>query len=64
MPLIDYKCTKCKKEFFEIVKSEKDKVTCPQCGSEEINRLYKGKFYGKSGGGSCGGNCSGCSGCH
>lgn len=64
MPLIDYKCRKCKEEFFEIVNSDKDKVACPKCGSNEINRLYKGKFYGKNGGGSCGGNCSGCSGCH
>lgn len=62
MPLIDYKCEKCNKEFFELVKNSEDKVTCPHCGSEKINRVYKGKFYGK--GGSCSGGCSTCSGCH
>ena len=61
MPLIDFKCEKCNKEFFEIVKSSDEKVKCPQCGSEQTKRVYKGKYYGN---GNCGGNCSGCSGCH
>lgn len=63
MPLIDYKCEKCGKEFFELVKSSDEKVKCPDCGNEETRRIYKGKFIGK-GGSSCGGNCSGCHGCH
>lgn len=64
MAIIDFKCEKCGKEFFEILKSSDEKVKCPECGSEEIKRVYKGKYYGKCGGGNCGGNCSGCSGCH
>ncbi|MDT8718676.1 zinc ribbon domain-containing protein [Clostridium sp. 19966] len=63
MPLIDYKCKKCGENFFEIVKNDKDRVFCPKCGSEEAERVYKGKYYGKNGGG-CSGNCSGCAGCH
>lgn len=60
--LIDYKCKGCGKSFFEIVNSADEKVACPDCKSEEVERVYKGKYYGK---GSCGGNCSsGCSGCH
>lgn len=60
MPLIDFKCNKCGKEFFEILNGD-EKAKCPQCGSEDIKRVYKGKFYGKN---SCGGSCSHCSGCH
>ena len=62
MALIDYKCRECQNEFFEIVRSEDEKVVCPKCKSENIARVYKGKFYGKGEG--CSGSCSGCSGCH
>ncbi|MCX7883636.1 MAG: zinc ribbon domain-containing protein [Caloramator sp.] len=62
MALIDFKCKKCGNEFFEIVKNVDEKITCPKCSSEKVERIYKGKFYGK--GGSCSGSCSGCSGCH
>lgn len=62
MALIDFKCRECEKEFFEIISDKDEKVICPNCKSENVERLYKGKFYGK---GSCSGNCSGgCSGCH
>lgn len=62
MALIDFKCENCGECFFEIVKSDNEKVVCPKCKSTSIVRVYKGKFYGK--GGSCsGGSCSGCSGC-
>lgn len=63
MPLIDYKCKKCNEEFFEIVNSNSEKIVCPKCKSEEVERVYKGKFYGKNGG-NCSGNCSSCGGCH
>lgn len=62
MALIDYKCSKCGHEFFEIIKQDSEKIVCPKCGSEETKRIYKGKFYGNNGG-SCGGGCSTCSGC-
>ncbi|WP_102399331.1 FmdB family zinc ribbon protein [Haloimpatiens massiliensis] len=60
MPIIDFKCKECGSEFFEIVSSD-EKVKCPKCNSEEVERVYKGKYYGKN---SCGGNCSCCGGCH
>lgn len=62
MALIDYKCKECGKEFFEIVNGNDEKVVCPQCKSDKIERVYKGKYYGK--GQNCSGQCSGCSGCH
>ena len=60
MPLIDFKCNKCENEFFEILNGD-EKTKCPKCGSNDIKRIYKGKFYGKN---SCEGNCSHCNGCH
>lgn len=62
MPVIDYECKKCGKKFFEIVKNADDKVCCPECGSFENARIYKGKYYGKNSGG-CTGHCATCSGC-
>lgn len=62
MALIDFKCKECGKEFFEIINKESEKVVCPICKSEKVDRVYKGKFYGK--GDNCSGSCSGCSGCH
>lgn len=61
--IIDYKCKKCGNSFFEIVKDADEKVKCPKCGSSDVQRIYKGKYYGKSGGG-CTGSCATCSGCH
>lgn len=61
MALIDFKCKDCNNKFFEIINKEDEKVVCPKCKSANIERIYKGKFYGK--GGSCQGSCSGCSGC-
>ncbi|MDF2673592.1 MAG: zinc ribbon protein [Clostridiales bacterium] len=62
MALIDFKCKNCGKEFFEIINKDGEKVFCPECSGENVEKVYKGKFYGKSG--SCSGSCSGCSGCH
>lgn len=63
MALIDFRCKDCGKDFFEIVNNTEDKIVCPKCSSKSIERVYKGKYYGK-GGGCSGGSCSGCSGCH
>ncbi|WP_138206426.1 FmdB family zinc ribbon protein [Haloimpatiens lingqiaonensis] len=60
MPVIDFKCKKCGSEFFEIAAHD-EQVECPKCGSNEVERVYKGKYYGK---GNCSGNCSCCGGCH
>ncbi|MDP4144868.1 MAG: zinc ribbon domain-containing protein [Bacillota bacterium] len=63
MPLIDFVCYKCGKEFFQIINGNAEKVTCPECLSENVKRVYKGKFYSKNGT-KCSGSCSGCSGCN
>lgn len=64
MPLFDYKCTKCGKEFEELVKDDTVVVLCPACG-EKSERIYYGKVDGSFGkkSHSCSGHCSTCGGC-
>lgn len=64
MPLLDYKCKKCGKEFSELVKNCADDVLCPVC-KVKAERVYYGSVcgaFGKKNSG-CSGNCSGCKGC-
>ena len=64
MPLLDYKCKKCGKEFEELVKTVDAEVLCPACG-EKAERIYYGKVDGALGkkSHSCSGHCSTCGGC-
>ncbi len=64
MPLLQYKCPKCGKEFEELVSSYKDEVKCPAC-KEPAQRSYSGCMYSATGKPpkKCSGNCSTCSGC-
>ena len=40
MPLFEYECKKCGKKFEKLVfSSDKDKVVCPKCGSDETKKL-------------------------
>lgn len=66
MPVYDYQCRKCTREFdvFHRGKEVAEDVVCPSCGSKEANRLMSvpGKPAGAgsadpfpSGGGCCGG---------
>lgn len=62
MPFFDFRCSKCNHEFETFVAiSRKDEVTCPKCGSQEKQQIYKagaikGPVSGSSGssGSSCG----------
>ncbi|MDO4583763.1 MAG: zinc ribbon domain-containing protein [Planctomycetia bacterium] len=37
MPIYEYRCEKCGKEFEELVRG-KEKPHCPACGSEELGK--------------------------
>jgi len=39
MPLLDFECEKCSARFEELVLGDRA-VVCPQCGAEEVRRLY------------------------
>jgi putative FmdB family regulatory protein len=73
MPIYEYKCQSCKKEF-EIIRpmSDKDKkIECEKCGSKKVKRKLTvanaqsgGKALAGSSSscncGSCSGNCGSC----
>lgn len=64
MPILQYICKNCNKEFEELVKKFDDKVLCPQCKTV-AERTYCGKIYSSTGktAKKCSGNCKNCSGC-
>ncbi|MHB1391521.1 MAG: FmdB family zinc ribbon protein [Clostridia bacterium] len=43
MALLDFKCKDCNEKFFEIVSaSNRDKVACPKCGSNNVGQIFEG----------------------
>lgn len=43
MALLDFKCKECNEKFFEIVNSsDRDKVSCPKCGSRNVGQVFEG----------------------
>jgi len=75
MPMYEFLCGSCEKDFEKIVASVEaaDRVECPECGSREARRKLSlfakspsgaaaqaSAFSGYSAGGGCGGACS----CH
>lgn len=59
MPIFEYECSRCGRLFEELVMSSSQEVSCPACGSTEIEKLIsaparKGGCCGSSGGASCG----------
>lgn len=62
MPIYEFKCTKCKIKFEEIVRG-KEKIKCPKCGCSSVNKLFSsfssfskdsGGKYTATGGSPCG----------
>ncbi len=64
MPLLQYVCPSCGKQFDELVKKFDEKVVCPVCGAE-ARRSYSGEMFSATGKPvkHCSGNCKTCSGC-
>jgi len=48
MPMYEFTCQKCKKEFEELVFGSADDVECPKCGSTKVKRKMSA-FAFKSG---------------
>ena len=44
MPILQYKCPACGKEFEELVKSHEEEVKCPVCGAA-AQRSWSGCMY-------------------
>lgn len=73
MPIFEYRCADCGREFEEIVIGDPDTVTCPQCGSAKTGKLMSCCRFKSAGGGGGGeadsasassssSSCAGCSG--
>ncbi|MFZ5944435.1 MAG: FmdB family zinc ribbon protein [Bacillota bacterium] len=69
MPTYDFKCKECAKSFtVQTSIKDKGKVSCPACGTKEIqqkfNRVNLGGVSGGNAGSACtSGSCGSCSGC-
>ena len=64
MPILQYKCPHCGKQFDELVKRHDEEVKCPVCGTAAV-RDYGGTVYSATGrpAKKCSGNCKTCGGC-
>ncbi|MGQ9858448.1 MAG: FmdB family zinc ribbon protein [Thermodesulfobacteriota bacterium] len=64
MPIYEYRCTHCQKEFERIVLGGDSEVECPSCKGKEVKRLMSAAAFKCNGNfvstGSSG-SCSGCS---
>lgn len=64
MPLLQYFCKNCNKNFEELVKKHDCAVVCPDCG-RPAERSYSGEMFSATGKTvkKCSGNCRTCGGC-
>ena len=65
MPIYEYRCNACNHEFEELVRSDRQKVQCPSCGSARIARrpsVFGAVVAGASSGESCD-SCEQCDSC-
>ena len=67
MPIYEYQCEKCSKEFEYLVLSSSEVPDCPACQSKKVNKLMSAStFFSKSKAGmteSSSAAASACSGC-
>jgi putative FmdB family regulatory protein len=69
MPIYEYACMECESHFDELVRSQDQAVTCPECGAAKVLRqLSTFAVHGtapkagvasppRASGGCCGGSC-------
>jgi putative FmdB family regulatory protein len=62
MPIYEYRCRKCGKNFEFLKKSAGDKPGCPHCNSREAERLLSRFAVGKGGQATKADACENCTG--
>jgi len=68
MPIYEFHCQKCGRDFEELVRGQNPKVVCPHCGGRKCRKLMSASsFISKGGDGlavksSAGNSCAGCAG--
>jgi putative FmdB family regulatory protein len=66
MPIFEYKCKKCGKQFEELVSGDRNKaIPCPSCKSSETEKLMSaiGSISMGKSIGPCGSSCSSAASC-
>jgi putative FmdB family regulatory protein len=63
MPIYEYRCSKCKEEFEALVFGSREKVACPQCKGDKVERLMSACGFRSGGSFTPSSGSSGCSGC-
>lgn len=58
MPIYEYKCQKCDREFEKLIFGNQN-VNCPECGSDEVKKKFS--LFGMSGIDNPTSGCSSCS---
>ncbi|SLM28601.1 conserved hypothetical protein [Desulfamplus magnetovallimortis] len=51
MPIFEYQCEKCGKQFEKLIFAgdDKEKIVCPECGSREVRKMISAcSFMGAS----------------
>lgn len=50
MPIYEYQCEKCKTVFEKLIfAGDKERINCPQCGSDEVTKVMSAcSFMGTS----------------
>jgi putative FmdB family regulatory protein len=71
VPIFEFVCGACGREFEKLVGSSSAKVCCPACGGRKVTKKFSvfgaksgGKFTASSGGGCTSCSKSSCSSCH
>ncbi|MBP7126884.1 zinc ribbon domain-containing protein [Myxococcota bacterium] len=63
MPLYEFRCHRCEREFEDLVPMGTTSATCPGCGSADVERLASTAAFSVGGRMSTTGSSHGCSGC-
>ena len=52
MPVYEYRCAKCDREFEVLVRSGRERIACPKCRSKKVKKRYSvfGLNFGSSAG--------------
>ncbi len=61
MIMYEFICKKCREVFEELLRDDSDAISCPQCGSPDVERVLsavKSKSDGQGGGLGAGSNCA------
>jgi putative FmdB family regulatory protein len=62
MPIYEYECVKCQRDFESLVLGKDDGVRCPSCHSDRVKKLMSAVAF-KSSGDFASSTSSGCAGC-